>query len=432
MSRRLSAIIVVSCLAFAVSVLLGLPAPAGETRHRAVVSANPVDDTPHVLDGRVKAIAVAGDTVVVGGQFTEVREADSRRVLHRRNIFAFDKATGRISRTFAPGINGTVHALAAAPGKTVLVGGSFNLVNGHLARGLARLHTADGTRVSAFRGTGVDGEGWYVLDVAVHGRWAYVGGRFSEVNGVSREALARLDVRDGDVDADFDLRVGKPRAGSLKVMDMAVSPDGSRLAVDGTFTEVAGKRRYQLALIDTAASPPRLAGWATEAYTDRCRPIFATYLRGIDFAPDGSYFVVVTTGGTAGPRLICDSAARFETGARGTNVRPTWVNRTGGDSLYSVAVTGAAVYVGGHQRWMDNPHGRDSAGPGAKPRPGIAALGPRTGKALAWNPTRTRGHGVEALVASRSGLYVGSDTEKLGREYHARLGMFPTRAAARP
>ena len=65
---------------------------------------------------------------------------------------------------------------------------------------------------------------------------------------------------------------------------------------------------------------------------------------------------------------------------------------TGGDSLYAVAVTGAAVYVGGHQRYLDNPNGTTT-----RPRPdrggpvGIGALNPLTGKALPWNPTRTRG-----------------------------------------
>lgn len=122
---------------------------------------------------------------------------------------------------------------------------------------------------------------------------------------------------------------------------------------------------------------------------------------------------------------MCDTAARFETYAKGSNIRPTWINATGGDSLYAVAVTGAAVFVGGHQRWLDNPRGRDSAGPGAVSRPGIGAIHPRTGKALSWNPTRERGIGVKAFSAHHTGLLVGSDTTRLGREYHARIGMFP-------
>jgi len=103
------------------------------------------------------------------------------------------------------------------------------------------------------------------------------------------------------------------------------------------------------------------------------------------------------------------------------------VNSTGRDPLLSTSVTGAAVYVGGHQRWMDNRYGVDHPGPGAVERPGIAALNPKTGKALPWNPTRTRGHGVETLVATPQGLLVGSDTEELGHEFHGRIGMFPLR-----
>ena len=56
---------------------------------------------------------------------------------------------------------------------------------------------------------------------------------------------------------------------------------------------------------------------------------------------------------------------RFETANVSSTAQPTWINWTGGDTLYSVAVTGPAVYVGGHQRWLDNPLGHDSAGPGA-------------------------------------------------------------------
>ena len=58
-------------------------------------------------------------------------------------------------------------------------------------------------------------------------------------------------------------------------------------------------------------------------------------------------------------------------------------------------------------------------------RVGIGAIDPRTGRALAWNPTRARGVGVRAFLATRGGLLVGSDTVRLGREYHGRIGMFP-------
>jgi hypothetical protein len=400
--------------------LAGTVPASADVAQSTVVSENPVDWTPHVLDGTVWAVAVVGDTVLVGGDFSEVTDHNGNEDYDRENLFAFDLNTGAV-RDFAPELDGPVYALAPGAAGTVYAGGAFGSVNGEEHAGLARLRVSDGAPVAGFRG-GIDTG--YVGTLAVHGGWLYAGGTFTQVNGVPRTALARLNATSGAVDGSFDAKLaasGKPR---VKVEDLALSPDGRRLVVVGKLTHAAGKPRAQLVMVDTAASPPRVSDWYTTVYADKCEPEFDTYLRGADFAPDGSYFVVVTTGGWNGPGWMCDSAARFEAGGTGRH-NPTWVNKTGGDSLYSVAATGAAVYVGGHQRWMDNPQGQDDAGPGAVSRPGIAAINPRTGKALAWNPTRSRGAGVRALVATRQGLFVGSDTDKLGHEYHGRIGMFP-------
>jgi hypothetical protein len=152
------------------------------------------------------------------------------------------------------------------------------------------------------------------------------------------------------------------------------------------------------------------------------------YMRDVDFSPDGSYFVLISTGfvpqaGQIGTAL-CDAAARFETGISNP-VRPTWINYTGGDTLHSGAVTDKAVYVQGHQRWLDNPQGRDNAGPGAVSRQGIGALDPITGKALSWNPTKDRGVGGKDLLVTPRGLWVGSDTDHIGHEFHARVALMP-------
>src|SRR6185437_11789472 len=99
-------------------------------------------------------------------------------------------------------------------------------------------------------------------------------------------------------------------------------------------------------------------GWATQAYTAQCfNWAFDSYIRDVDISPDGSYFVIVATGGsgtnTDGTRSLCDTAARWDFSTRGANVQPTWVDYTGQDSLWSVQVTGPAVYVGGHERWLN-------------------------------------------------------------------------------
>ena len=400
-----------------------VPAANADLKQSAVVSANPANTTPHVMDGTVRAIAVVGTKVVVGGNFEKVREATGKTDIARHNIFAFDVKTGKVDTTFKPKLDGTVYALQAGDAGTVYVAGSFANVNGVALGALTQLSVPAGTAVTKFKprvGGGM------VFTMVRRGANIYIGGKFTKVTGKARGMLARLNATSGAVDDNFNLPVSVPRLGELKVYKLAVNPQDTRLIINGTFTHVAGQRRYQIAMIDTTKKPAALTTWSTERYASPCNMAsFDTYMRGMDFSPDGAYFVVVTTGGPYGDKTLCDSAARWETNKTGAGQQPTWTNFTGGDTLLSVSVTGAAVYVAGHQRWADNPKGRDSAGPGAVSREGIAALSPTTGKALSWNPTRTRGHGVEALVATSTGLWVGSDTDQLGHEYHGRVGFFP-------
>src|SRR5688572_15915904 len=67
--------------------LLGATPAAADMAQPAVVSANPVDFTPHVLDGTVWALAVVGDTVVVAGSFTKVQDSARKTTYARKNIF---------------------------------------------------------------------------------------------------------------------------------------------------------------------------------------------------------------------------------------------------------------------------------------------------------------------------------------------------------
>ncbi|WP_027345395.1 WD40 repeat domain-containing protein [Hamadaea tsunoensis] len=402
--------------AFLAALFLASPATAAPAQGR--ISADPVDWTPHILDGQVWAMALVGRTVVVGGDFAQVASADRRTRFDRDYLMAFSLDTGAV-QAFRPDVDGPVRTLAAGPDGSVLVGGFFQHVNGVAMRGLVRLDVATGRVSPGFRAS-VDGD---VRAVVVHGGQAYVGGWFSHVDGVARKALARVDARTGAVDTVFDARLDAPELGRTKVEDVAVSPAGDRLVVIGALTRALGAPRAQLVMLDISRPRVALADWRTNAYNPRCRKQFDTYMRAVDFAPDGRYFVVVTTGRMTAPNLLCDTAARFES-SPGVH-RPTWVNHTGGDSLYAVAVTGSAVYVGGHQRWLDNPYGDESAGSGAVSRPGISAIDPVTGKATAWNPTRTRGEGLRAFVVCPQGLLVGSDTDQLGHEYHGRIGLFP-------
>ncbi|GAA2516219.1 delta-60 repeat domain-containing protein [Winogradskya humida] len=421
MRRRLFAAALTSA-ALICAPLLGAPPAAADMAQPRVVSANPVDFTPHVVKGTVWALAVVGDTVVVGGSFEQVQDHARTTTYNRKNIFAYGLRDGAI-RSFAPTVDGAVYALSAGTDGTVYTGGSFRTVNGTSQRGLARLRLSDSTRVSGFTAKINWGD---VRALAVRGSRLYAGGTFSAVNGVTRVGLARLNTTSGAVDSGFDAKLSAPGLSRTRVEHFDVSPDGTRLVAIGALLKVGTAARTQIAMFNTSGANAAVMSWYTDTYKAKCKDVFDTYLRQVKFSPDGSYFVVTATGQAASPTLPCDAAARFNTAGGGKH-NPVWIQRTGGDSLYGVAVTGSAVYVGGHQRYMDNPYGTDDTGPGkgAVKREGIGAINPTTGKTMSWNPGRERGEGVRVFQVVPNGLIVGSDTDHLGGEYHGSLGMFP-------
>ena len=423
-------------IALAPVVAVGTHAAAVGHLQPHVVSADPVDDTPHVIDGTVLAVATVGSRVYVGGTFSTVVNAGTSTHLPRHYLFAFDRTTRRIISDYTPALDGPVESIAPAPdGSSIIVAGRFRTVNGARQRSLAMLD-ASGARVPTFAAR----TNGYVAKVLARAGRVVVGGRFSTVNGVARANLAVLDPSTGALDPAFTVGVTEGRTkpnGSTpaaSVQEMDADATGRRLVVIGNFRRIGGLPRQQIAMIDLPART--VTSWSTNRYPNdvagtpqafQCSQGFTTQMRDVEFSPDGTYFVVVTTGGAADRNVgsLCDTAARWEAAGPPGAVE-TWRNCTGGDTLYSVATTGAAVYLGGHQRWLDNCGGRDSAVAGAFAAPGIGAVDPVTGRAIrSWNPGRSRGVGAEELVAAPEGLYIGSDTSSLGGEYHARLGLFP-------
>jgi PKD repeat protein len=439
---RLPLRLLLVALAAALGLPLAGPAVAAGTPQHQVVGAVPGTNSPHVIDGRVFAITQVGDTVLAGGSFTQVQPVNRSATYDLPYVVAFDAATGAVNTAFAPQLDGTVETLLPGPTPgTVYVGGAFNTIAGVKAKGLVLLDVADGSRVAGFRSVPMNG---VVQAVRRVGDRLFVGGTFTLIGGQARGGIASMSATTGVVDSFVTSTVqtnhswtptnGWDRA-AVGVFKLDVSPDGSRMVAIGNFKTVDGLTRDQVVMWDlTGPAAVVRPDWRARGYEPLCSRSYDSYVRDVDFAPDGSYFVVATTGAPVSGTL-CDTAARFETADSGDDVRPTWVAFTGGDTLLSVAVTGPAVYVGGHQRWMNNPDGRDRAGGGAVPRPGIAALDPVNGMPLTWNPGRNpRGAGAYALYASATGLWVGSDTEWIGDFDHKRdrIAFFPLAAGAPP
>jgi PKD repeat protein len=437
LSSVLSSGLVLACLLTGLS-SVAHAASTGATAPQTgrIVAEEPAKTTPNILDGTVYSVVQVGSQIVVGGSFTQVQNPGSSATLVRNHLLAFDAATGKVSTTFAPEPNGTVYKVqAAADGRSVYVGGRFTAAGAVTVKNLFRADVTTGAVATTFKPANLDGE---VRDLEVVANRLWVAGKFTHVGGKAQKALGTLNATTGAYDAYFTgvlAGLHNPaKVGSVTdVLQISTNAAGSELVAVGNFTSVDGRSRSQIARFDISGIAYALSPWSTSLYTQACSASFDTYMTDVEYSPDGSYFVVSTTGAYGGSASVtgtsgCDVVARFEDGTSAV-ATPTWTAYTGGDTTWTVEVTDGVVYAGGHQRWQNNPTAGDRPGQGAVERTGIAALDPVNGMPYSWNPTRTRGVGVQDLLATPTGLYVGSDTTLIGRtagnQYHARIALLP-------
>src|SRR4051812_28168799 len=100
---------------------LALPAQSAwafDTLQTQIVSDNPANWTPNVMDaqGSVRSIAQFGNTMIAGGNFTQVENYNSTTPVTRNNVFKFDASTGALDPNWAPSLDGLVYEVLVAPG----------------------------------------------------------------------------------------------------------------------------------------------------------------------------------------------------------------------------------------------------------------------------------------------------------------------------
>ncbi|HZN19455.1 MAG TPA: delta-60 repeat domain-containing protein [Micromonosporaceae bacterium] len=431
-------------LGIAVAVM-GLPMATGPAAvaaqplpgHTGLVPTTPRTDVPRITNGQIYDIEVVGNRVFIAGTFTSIANVGGSPV-GQRWLAAYNIDTGRIDMTFRPTFDGAVSAVEASPdGTSIYVAGAFNTVGGVARRKIVRLNPVSGAPVTAFTANASA----QATALAVSNTTVYVGGQFKTVNGVSRPGLVALDRLTGAVDTGFNLPLsgGIGVGGMLTVQQLKLTHDDSKLLVVHTGRQIAGQDRYGVGLVDTATKA--LLPWRTRLWEDNL-----SFVGGIqriyagDIAPDDSYFVV--TSGSGGDRPpINDTAIAFPV-AGADHVQPRWVSRHF-DSVYSVAITETAVYVGGHFSWQESPTsnvpwpGLDNVGYGTGQglsgyglgdqvvrRDHIGALDPATGTALEWHPGSTSFEGEKAMEATSRGLFVGGDGNTKGGKTVGRVAFF--------
>jgi trimeric autotransporter adhesin len=401
----------------------------------------PRTDTPRLVGGTVTDQALVGDLVIVVGTFESVVDTDGTE-LDQKYLVAYNIDSGAVDRDYDPVFDAEVIAVEADGLGGVVVGGKFKTIDGEDQLRLARLDNR-GQRVRSFKAE-ADAK---VAVIAVGKNRVYFGGPFNAVKTdgtwTERGRLAAVMVADGALDTKFDFPIdgAAGRGGELSVKGLGIA--GDDLVISHSGLEVAGQRRVGAAIIDlTPVHSPTLRAWQTDFYDTNSIAV-GLPLANTEAAvsPDGTYFVVVHSGGDQ-PLSGRDAAVRFPV-AGGAGVEPDWISRHF-DSMFAVGISDKAVFVGGHFQYQEAPgspepfpgdpninYGAGTAGQGAAQlgnqvvaRQQIGALDPETGKSFNWNPGADAAIGVESLVVIDRGLLVGQDGDTLGSKNIGRHGFF--------
>ncbi|WP_375426342.1 PKD domain-containing protein, partial [uncultured Friedmanniella sp.] len=249
--RGFTSLLSTAVLAAGLVVLADAPASAATDAGYNVVDRNSTtgvtaDALPTAqIDGVAWDQAIVGDTVYVGGQFTNVRPAGAAAGVStspRSNLLSYNIKTGVFDPGFAPTVNGRIRAMAVSPDKSRLyIVGSFTSVNGLSRSRVAAFNTADGSLVSSFAPVA----GSDVFSIAVSNSAVYLGGYFTTMNGVARTRLAAVSPTNGSTLA------WAPTADST-VQAMTLTPDKSRLIVGGAFANLNGSTAPGLGSLDAS------------------------------------------------------------------------------------------------------------------------------------------------------------------------------------
>ena len=422
---------IAAATAAVVALTVGPPAGASDVAHTNVASTTPATFTPHLFANGFKPYALtinqAGDQMVVGGRFNAVENSARTQTYARSNVFAFNRFSGAVNQAFDPVLDGQVWSVVGN-GDDVYIAGEFTTVNGVTRNRVAKLSVSTGEVDLSFN-PNVAIKGARATDLELAGGRLYVGGAFGK-------KLVALDPDTGALLPYVNIAIADPLryTNRAEVFRFDVSPDGSKLVAVGNFRTVGGATRHRAFMLDLGVGGASLSPWyytplERECHAAAVAAVYQYYVKDVDFSPNSQFFTFASTGGHRingeGPgQVLCDSAARFSV----SNLSPTvpyWINYTGGDTLHSVIDTGAAVYVQGHSRWLDNPYGADYAGPGAVERPGGGAIDPVTGKALSWNPEMPQQKGGYQIFANGQGVWFATDGLRFGGKYRRGLRLAP-------
>ncbi|WP_115790096.1 PKD domain-containing protein [Arthrobacter silvisoli] len=311
------------------------PVNPGDPKTPVTVTADSLPTAQH--DGVAWQAVTLGNTVYVAGKFSNARPygaAPGTQLVPRRNILAFDLASGLLKSNFAPNLNGQALSITASPdGSRIYVGGDFTTVNGVQRLRIAALDPSTGSLIPSFAPKVAAS----VRAIVASNSTVWFGGTFNAVGSVSRNRLAAVNASDGA------LLPWDPSADDGRVNALALSPTADRVVVGGAFTTLNGLSRpgYGLGMVNSSTGAS-LAIQANDVVRD---------------AGDQSAILSLSTDGTQfyGTGYIFGTGGNLEGAfaANWSDARIKWIEDCHGDSYGSFA-NNTAVYVAGHPHYCQN------------------------------------------------------------------------------
>src|SRR3954447_22225051 len=190
-------------------------------------------------NGRVNAIAVSGNTVYIGGQFTALRPpgaaAGSGNVT-RNHAAALNLKTGALL-PWNPNVNNTVRAIRVT-GTTVYLGGAFTQVGGAGHSRIAAVNASTGAVLAGFKAS-ASGE---VFALAASGSSLFLGGGFGPVGGTSRRNRAAVNTTTGAL-----LPWSPSVDGQVRAIRLLGYP---RMVIGGSSTHINGSSANHIGALD--------------------------------------------------------------------------------------------------------------------------------------------------------------------------------------
>ena len=333
-------------------------------------------------NGRVNAIAVSGNVVYLGGQFTSMRPAGAAAgtgEVTRNHAAAVSLSTGALL-PWNPNVNNTVRAIRVV-GTTVYLGGAFTQVGGASHVRVAAVQAAMGGVVIPGFKASASGE---VFALAASGSSLFLGGGFGTVDGAARPNMAAVNTTTGAL-----LPWSPSVDGQVRAIRLVGYP---RMVIGGSFTNINGSSANHIGALDgdTGNSLP----WRDH-----------TTYNVIGLASDANGVYVAGAGG--GGNFAAFNPA---TGAQ------KWLGGTNGN-VQAIGVVGGDVYVGGHMQFYCGPqHGQHTCtNPIARDK--LLAVDENTGNLTAWDPSANSVLGVFALygVGSNGNVLAGGDFTSIGQ-----------------